>query len=57
MNKPRWVETTDGKIIEVRAETESFVYGAEVLIDSLPLRYAENDVYEKEKIIDEGDEE
>jgi len=56
MNKPRWVETTDGKIIEVRAETESFVYGAEVLIDSLPLRYGENDVYEKEKIIDEGEE-
>lgn len=56
MNKPRWVETIDGKIIEVRAETESFVYGAEVLIDSLPLKYAENDVYEKDKIIDEGEE-
>ena len=56
MNKPVWVETIDGKIVEVRAETDSFVYGAEILIDSLPLKYGENVIYEKDEIIVEGEE-
>ena len=54
MKEEEWVETTDGKIVEVRAETESFACGKEVVFNTFaPLHYGEDVIIEKKELKNE----
>lgn len=54
MNEPIWIETDDGKIIEVRAETESFACGKEVVFNTFaPLHYGEDVIIDKKELKNE----
>ena len=46
----RWVETKDGKIVDVYTETETFAAGREVLMNEPKLKYGEEIVIDKKDI-------
>lgn len=54
MKEGDWIDTKDGQIVEVRAETGSFVCGKEVVFNTFdPLHYGEDVIIEKKELKNE----